>query len=180
MRVEASADVDVRPSELYAIAADLRNLPSWWIEHLSVEVTEHAHRSRDALYRVRYRLPGGLVISATCAVIANRAGSSLTYVWTGGGLHVAVGQFFVPRRDGCRTRLVADVTVSRRLQLLGPLFPRLMLRNLEAELQRAVATLADTACARTIVRRGSSADRSGASPRPSGRSAVRVRSDSAG
>lgn len=165
MRLEVTADADVAPAELYAIAADLRNLPSWWIEHLSVEIAEPATRARDALYRVRYRLPGGVVISATCTVIATRAATSLTYAWVGGGLHVAVGQTFTTTPKGCRTMLIADVRVSRRLQLLGPGFVWYLRRSLEDELRRAVATLADSASARTIMRRGTGA-RAAAPARP--------------
>jgi hypothetical protein len=153
VRVEASADAGVRPADLFAVAADLRNLPAWWIEHLSAEVEVPAARLRDSVYRVRYRLPGGLVISALCTVVAARGGRSLTYVWEGGGMRMAVGQSFVARGDGARTRLIADLNTDRWLTPVGSVLTRLIGRGLDAELERALATLAELAAARAVVRR---------------------------
>jgi uncharacterized protein YndB with AHSA1/START domain len=153
VRLTASSNVDVLPAELFAIASDLRNLPSWWIEHLSATVTSPAHRARDAVYEVRYRLPIGLVVSATCTVVAVRAPRSITYIWDGWGIRMAVGQSFVPARHGCRTTLVADVAVTSGLRPLSGLLARVMGATLGEEMQRALATLAEIAAARTIVNR---------------------------
>jgi hypothetical protein len=153
VRVEASADAGVRPAELFAVAADLRNLPAWWIEHLSAEVEVPAPRLRDSVYRVRYRLPGGLVISALCTVLAARAGRSFTYVWEGGGMRMAVGQSFTAHGDGARTRLIVDLGTDRRLTPVGSVVTRLIGRGLVAELDRALVTLTELATARAVVRR---------------------------
>lgn len=153
MRVEATADAGLRPADLFAVAADLRNLPAWWIEHLSAEVEVPAVRLRDSVYRVRYRLPGGLVISALCTVVAARAGRSLTYVWEGGGMRMAVGHSFEPHGDGTRTRLIAELNTDRLLTPVGSVVTRLIGRGLDAELERALATLAELAAARVVVRR---------------------------
>jgi uncharacterized protein YndB with AHSA1/START domain len=153
VRLTASSNVDVSPAELFTIASDLRNLPSWWIEHLSATVTTPAHRARDAVYEVRYRLPIGLVVSATCTVVAVRAPRSLTYIWDGWGIRMAVGQSFVPARSGCRTTLVTDIAVTSRLRPLGGLVARVMAATLGEEMQRALATLAEIASARAIVAR---------------------------
>ena len=154
MRLEAWADVPVSPADLYGVAADLRNLPAWWIEHLDAQVEVPATRSRDAVYTVRYRLPFGWVITALCTVVAARTGRSVTYLWEGGGMRLAVGQSFERRGEGCRTRLMADLAVNRRLGLLGPVVQRLMRRSLSGELDRALTTLGELAVARTVVRRG--------------------------
>jgi uncharacterized protein YndB with AHSA1/START domain len=164
LRLEATADLPVSPADLYAVAADLRNLPAWWIEHLSAEIETAASRPRDAIYRVRYRLPGGLVISARCTMVAARTPRSLTYMWTGGGMRLAVGQSFVARRDGCRTTLVTDLAVVSFLRVGGPLLTRLMRRSLHGELDRALMTLGELAGARSVVRR-TAVDRRGADPR---------------
>jgi uncharacterized protein YndB with AHSA1/START domain len=153
VRVESSADIDVRPADLFALAADLRNLPAWWIEHLSAEVEVPGRRLRDSVYRVRYRLPGGLVISAQCTMVAARAGRSLTYVWEGGGMRMAVGQSFAIQGEGTRTRVIADLAAERRLAPVATLVARLMGRGLDAELERALATLGELAAARAVVRR---------------------------
>ena len=153
MRLTASSNVDVSPADLFAIVADLRNLPSWWIEHLSATITTPSHRARDAVYEVRYRLPIGLVVSATCTVVAVRAPRSITYIWDGWGIRMAVGQQFVPARSGCRTTLVADIAASSRLRPLSGLLVRVMGATLGEELQRALATLAEVASARAIVGR---------------------------
>jgi hypothetical protein len=169
VRVEASADAGVRPADLFAVAADLRNLPAWWIEHLSAEVEVPAARLRDSVYRVRYRLPGGLVISALCTVVAARGGRSLTYVWEGGGMRMAVGQSFVARGEGARTRLIADLNTDRWLTPVGSVLTRLIGRGLDAELERALATLAELAAARAVVRRsplGGGAERRAPGSRP--------------
>jgi Polyketide cyclase / dehydrase and lipid transport len=165
VRVEATADADLRPADLFAVAADLRNLPAWWIEHLSAEVEAPGRRLRDSRYRVRYRLPGGLVVSAVCTVVAARAGRSLTYVWEGAGMRMAVGQSFGAHADGARTRLIADVATDRRLTPVGSVVTRLVGRGLEAELERALATLGELAAARAVVRR---APLQGGERRPSG------------
>ncbi|HEV7466781.1 MAG TPA: SRPBCC family protein [Candidatus Dormibacteraeota bacterium] len=173
MRVEASADAGVRPADLFAVAADLRNLPAWWIEHLSAEVEVPAPRLRDSVYRVRYRLPGGLVISALCTVVAARAGRSFTYVWEGGGMRMAVGQSFIAHGDGARTRLIAELGTDRRLTPVGSVVTRLIGRGLVAELERALVTLTELAAARAVVRRaplGGGAERRA----PGGRPAVSV------
>jgi hypothetical protein len=173
VRVEASADAGVRPADLFAVAADLRNLPAWWIEHLSAEVEVPALRLRDSVYRVRYRLPGGLVISALCTVVAARAGRSLTYVWEGGGMRMAVGQSFTAHGDGARTRLIAELGTDRRLTPAGAVVTRLIGRGLVAELERALVTLTELAAARAVVRRaplGGGAERRA----PGGRPAVSV------
>jgi len=164
VRLESTADVAVSCADLYTLAADLRNLPAWWIEHLSAEIEIPAVRARDAVYRVRYRLPGGLIISATCTVIAARQARSVTYVWEGGGMRTAVGQSFAPSRIGCRTCLVADVSVGRWLSLLGPLVTQLMRHNLRGELDRALLTLGELASAKTVLRR-TAIDRRQATPR---------------
>lgn len=162
VRLESTAVVSVTPGDLYAVAADLRNLPAWWIEHLSAEVETSAVRARDAVYRVRYRLPGGLVIGARCTVVAARPGRSLTYVWTGGGMRMAVGQSFTEYRSGCRTSLCADLAVDRVLVPVAPLVLRLMRHTLSGELERALMTLGELAGARSVVRRVST-DRRAAS-----------------
>jgi hypothetical protein len=173
MRVEASADTGVRPTDLFAVAADLRNLPAWWIEHLSAEVEVPAVRLRDSVYRVRYRLPGGFVISALCTVVAARAGRSLTYVWEGGGMRMAVGQSFVAHGEGARTRLIVDLNADRRVNPLGSAVVRLMGRGLESELERALVMLTELAAARAVVRRAPL--QGGAERRaPGGRPAVSV------
>lgn len=153
MRVHASADLAVAPADLYTLAADLSNLPAWWIEHLSAEVVTPATRARDAVYRVRYRLPGGVVISASCTVVAARFGRSLTYVWEGGGMRTAVGQTFAPGPEGCHTQLVADLSVAPWLAPLGPLVTRVMARALGEQLDRALLTLGELAAAKTVLRR---------------------------
>jgi hypothetical protein len=180
VRVEASADAAVRPVDLFAVAADLRNLPAWWIEHLSAQVEVPAPRLRDSVYRVRYRLPGGLVISAICTVVAARGGRSLTYVWEGGGMRMAVGQSFVAHGDGVRTRLIADLDTDRRLSPVASIVTRLMGRGLDAELERALATLVELAGAREVVRRaplGGGAERRGT---PGSRPSVSVLGGAAG
>jgi hypothetical protein len=169
VRVEASADAGVRPADLFAVAADLRNLPAWWIEHLSAEVEVPAARLRDSVYRVRYRLPGGVVISALCTVVAARAGRSLTYVWEGGGMRMAVGQSFIAHGEGARTRLIADLNTDRWLTPVGSVLTRLIGRGLDAELERALATLTELAAARAVVRRsplGGGAERRAPGSRP--------------
>jgi uncharacterized protein YndB with AHSA1/START domain len=153
VRLTASSNVDVSPAELFAIVADLRNLPTWWIEHLSATVTTPSHRQRDAVYEVRYRLPIGLVVSATCTVVAVRAPRSITYIWEGWGMRMAIGQGFVPSRNGCRTTLVADLAVNSRFRPVSGLLARIMAATLGEEMQRALATLAEIASARTIVAR---------------------------
>jgi hypothetical protein len=153
VRVEAIADAAVRPGELFAVAADLRNLPAWWIEHLSAQVEVPAARLRDSVYRVRYRLPGGLVISALCTVVAARAARSVTYVWEGGGMRMAVGQSFAAHAGGTRTRLIADLATDRRLTPVGAVCTRLVGRGLEGELERALATLGELVGAGVVVRR---------------------------
>jgi uncharacterized protein YndB with AHSA1/START domain len=159
VRLTASSNVDVSPPELFTIASDLQNLPAWWIEHLSATVTTPATRARDAVYEVRYRLPIGLVVSATCTVVAVRAPRSITYIWDGWGIRMAVGQSFVPARSGCRTTLVADLAVNRRLRPVSGLLARVMGATLGEEMQRALATLAEIASARTIVGRTSASER---------------------
>jgi len=159
VRLTASSNVDVSPEELFTIAADLRNLPVWWIEHLSATVTTPAHRARDAAYEVRYRLPIGLVVSATCTVVAVRAPRSITYIWDGRGIRMAVGQSFLPARNGCRTTLVADLAVSSWLRPLSGVIARVMGATLGEEMQRALATLAEVAAARAIVGRTPAAER---------------------
>ena len=151
--MEASADTGVRPADLFAVAADLRNLPAWWIEHLSAEVEVPAVRLRDSVHRVRYRLPGGFVVSALCTVVAARGGRSLTYVWEGGGIRMAVGQSFVAHGEGARTRLIVDLNTDGRVNPVGSVVVRLMGRGLDSELERALATLAELAAARAVVRR---------------------------
>jgi uncharacterized protein YndB with AHSA1/START domain len=153
VRLTASSNVDLAPTELFAIASDLRNLPAWWIEHLSATVTTPSHRARDAVYEVRDRLPVGLVVSATCTVVAVRAPRSLTYIWDGWGIRMAVGQQFVPSRGGCRTTLVVDLAVNSRLRPVSSLLARVMGATLGEEMQRALATLAEIASARAIVGR---------------------------
>ena len=153
MRLTASSNVDVSAADLFAIVADLRNLPVWWIEHLSATVTTPSHRARDAVYEVRYRRPIGLVVSATCTVVAVRAPRSITYIWEGWGMRMAVGQSFVPSRGGCRTTLVADLAVSGRWRPLSGTLVRIMGASLGEEMQRALVTLAEIAEARTIVAR---------------------------
>ena len=163
VRLESTAVVPVTPADLYAVAADLRNLPAWWIEHLSAQVDTPALRARDAVYRVRYRLPGGLVIGARCTMVAARPCRSLTYVWTGGGMRMAVGQSFTEHRSGCRTSLCADLAVDRVLAPVAPLVTRLMRHTLSGELERALDTLGELAGARSVVRRVAT-DRRGAAP----------------
>jgi len=153
VRFQATADVAVSPTELYAVAADLRNLPAWWIEHLNAEVEVPAVRARDAVYRLRYRLPGGLVITATGTVVAARPGRSLTYIWQGGGLRTAVGHTFMPQGDGCRTQLITDVTIDRWLFAVSPLVTAVIHQSLGPQLERALSTLGELVSARTIVRR---------------------------
>jgi hypothetical protein len=153
VRLETRADLPVAAADLYAVAADLRNLPAWWIEHLSAEIETPAVKARDAVYRVRYRLPGGLVISAVCTMVAVRPGTSLTYLWTGGGMRLAVGQSFTPYRERTRTRLAVDLAVGNLMTPVSPLVTRLMRRSLRGELDRALATLGELASARTVVRR---------------------------
>lgn len=165
MRVSAAADVPVDPADLYALVADLRNLPAWWIEHLSAEVAVPARRDRDAVYRVRYRLPGGMVIAAWCTVVAARPHRSLTYVWEGGGMRTAVGHTFTRVGDVCRTHLVADLWVGPWLRPVRPLVTRVMARTLEEQLQRALVTLGELAEAKTVLRRSPGRPRA---PRPSG------------
>jgi uncharacterized protein YndB with AHSA1/START domain len=159
VRLTASSNVDVSPAELFTIASDLRNLPAWWIEHLSAEVRTPANRARDAVYEVRYRLPIGLVVSATCTVVAVRAPRSITYIWEGWGIRMAVGQSFAASRGGCRTTLVTDLAVNSRFRPLSGLLARVMSATMGEEMQRALATLAEIASARTIVRRAGTADR---------------------
>jgi uncharacterized protein YndB with AHSA1/START domain len=159
VRLTASSNVDVSPAELFAIVADLRNLPAWWIEHLSATVVTPSHRARDAVYEVRYRLPIGLVVSATCTVVAVRAPRSITYIWEGRGMRMAVGQSFVPSRSGCRTTLVADVAVNSRFRPISGMLARIMAATLGEEMQRALATLAEIASARTIVGRETAVER---------------------
>lgn len=160
MRLFAATVVDVPPADLYALAADLRNLPAWWIEHLHAEVDTPAPRLRDTVYAVRYRLPWGLVISATCTVVASRAGRSLTYVWEGGGMRMAVGQDFEPVGDGStRTSLCADLRVGRVFTPVAPLVVRLMRRELRGEVERALTTLGELAAARAVVGRSPRARR---------------------
>jgi carbon monoxide dehydrogenase subunit G len=155
MRLETSALVSgVRPEAVYAVAADLRNLPAWWIEHLAAEVLTPAARLRDTVYSVRYRLPWGLVISATCTVVAAHANRSLTYAWAGGGMRMAVGQQFEPLDDGTRLRLVADLRAGRPLAPFGPLLVRLMGREMDGQIDSAVGNLAELAAARAVMRRG--------------------------
>ena len=194
MRVEASADTGVRPADLFAVAADLRNLPAWWIEHLSAEVEVPAVRLRDSVYRVRYRLPGGFVISAHCTVVAARAGRSLTYVWEGGGMRMAIGQSFVAHGEGARTRLIVDLNTDRRVNPVGSVVVRLMGRGLDSELERALVMLAELAAARAVVRRaplpGGPERRApggrpamsvlGAAPRPAGGAATGRRAGAGG
>lgn len=153
MRLTASSNVDVSVPDLFAIVADLRNLPAWWIEYLSAEITAPSHRARDSVYEVRYRLPIGLVVSATCTVVAVRAPRSITYIWEGWGMRMAVGQSFVPSRGGCRTTLVADVAVNSRWRPVSGMLARIMAATLGEEMQKALATLAEIAAARTIVSR---------------------------
>jgi uncharacterized protein YndB with AHSA1/START domain len=153
VRFQATADVAVSPADLYAVAADLRNLPAWWIEHLNAEVEVPAIRARDAVYRLRYRLPGGLVITATGTVVAARPGRSLTYIWQGGGLRTAVGHTFLAEGNGCRTQLIADVSIDRWLFAVSPLVTAVIHQSLGPQLERALSTLGELVTARTIVRR---------------------------
>jgi len=162
VRLTASSNVDVSATELFTIASDLRNLPVWWIEHLSATVTSPAHRARDAVYEVRYRLPIGLVVTATCTVVAVRAPRSVTYIWDAWGMRMAVGQQFVPARSGCRTTLVADLAATSRLRPISVLLVRIMGATLGEEMQRALATLAEVAAARAIVGRAPTARRAAA------------------
>lgn len=160
MRLTASTNVpDVSSADLFAVVADLRNLPVWWIEHLSATVRTPSHRARDAVYEVRYRLPVGLVVSATCTVVAVRAPRSITYIWEGWGIRMAVGQSFLPTRTGCRTTLVADVAASRGWWPMSRMLARVMGASLGEEMQRALATLAEIASARTIVERASGGEK---------------------
>jgi uncharacterized protein YndB with AHSA1/START domain len=161
VRLTASSNVDVSPAELFTIASDLRNLPVWWIEHLSATVSTPAHRARDAVYEVRYRLPIGLVVPATCTVVAVRAPRSITYLWDGWGIRMAVGQQFVASRSGCRTTLVADLASTSRLRPDSLLLVRVMGATLGEEMQRALATLAEIAGARAIVGRAPAEPRRG-------------------
>jgi hypothetical protein len=155
MRLETTAVAEgVGPEAIYTVAADLRNLPAWWIEHLAAEVLTPAARLRDTVYSVRYRLPWGLVISATCTVVAARANRSLTYAWAGGGMRMAVGQEFEALGQDTRMRLVADLRVGRPLLPLAPMLVRLMRRELRGEIDRALSTLAELAAARAVMRRG--------------------------
>ena len=173
MRLAATASSATAPEDLYAVAADLRNLPAWWIEHLSAEVETPAARLRDAIYSVRYRLPWGLVIDATCTVVAARPGRSLTYLWDGGGMRLAVGQDFEALEEGGSTmRLVADLAVTRALVPLSPVMLRVMRRRLSGELDRALSTLDELASARTAMGRGP--QRSGARSFGQGGPAARV------
>ncbi len=180
MRLTASSNVDVSPAELFTIASDLRNLPAWWIEHLSATVTTPAHRARDAVYEVRYRLPVGLVVSATCTVVAVRAPRSITYIWDGWGIRMAVGQSFVPARSGCRTTLVADLAVSSRLRPVSGLLARVMGATLGEEMQRALATLAEIASARAIVGRTPAGERTERGERRRGRAALAAEGEAGG
>lgn len=141
----------VPPEEAYAVAADLHNLPAWWIEHLSADVETPAARLRDAVYAVRYRLPGGLVIGAVCTVVAARSGRSLTYMWEGGGMRLAVGQSFDAVPDGTRMHLIADLHVGRLLSPVSPLVIRLMRRRLAEEVPRALDTLVELVSARAAL-----------------------------
>jgi hypothetical protein len=143
----------VSPGDLYAVAADLRNLPAWWIEHLSAEICTPAARLRDAVYEVQYRLWAGFAITATCTVVAARPGRSLTYIWEGGGLRLAVGQAFEPAGDGCDLSLEADLNVNSLLTPVRWIVQRLMRHRLRDELERAVTTLGELAAARSVVRR---------------------------
>lgn len=163
LRLEVSADLPVAPADLYAISADLRNLPAWWIEHLSAEVEAPAVRLRDAVYRVRYRLRGGLVITGTCTVVAARSQRTLTYVWQGAGVRMAIGQTFLPAEGGCRAVLCAEMIVGMRIAPLGLVVSRLLRSTLTDEMERALETLGELAAARSVLRR--SADRPPA-PRP--------------
>jgi hypothetical protein len=158
VRLEARAHVALSCADLYATAADLRNLPAWWIEHLSAEVVSPAPRLRDAVYAVRYRMWAGYAVSATCRVVAARPARSLTYTWEGAGMRLAVGQEFVPDGAvGCSTRLIADLHVGRVLTPMSWLVLRLMRRRLAEELERALATLSELAAARSVLRRSGSA-----------------------
>jgi len=179
VRLTASSNVDVSPADLFAIVADLRNLPAWWIEHLSATVTTPAHRARDAVYEVRYRLPIGLVVSATCTVVAVRAPRSITYIWEGWGIRMAVGQSFVASRNGCRTTLVADVAVNRRWRPISGALARIMSATLGEEMQKALATLAEIASARTIVTRSGSVERGERAERGERRGGGRMRAAAA-
>ena len=153
VRLAARARVDLSPADLYAVAADLRNLPAWWIEHLSAEICTPAARPRDAVYEVRYRLWGGYAITGTCTVVAARPGRSLTYTWEGGGMRLAVGQAFEPDDDGCATRLEVDLDVTRVFEPVRWIVLRLMRRRLRDELDRALLTLGELAAARSVMRR---------------------------
>lgn len=153
MRLAARTRVDLSPADLYAVAADLRNLPAWWIEHLSAEICTPAARLRDAVYEVRYRLWAGYAITGTCTVVAARAGRSLTYTWEGGGMRLAVGHAFEPEGDGCATRLEVDLDVGRALEPIRWIVLGLMRRRLSSELDRALVTLGELAAARTVMRR---------------------------
>lgn len=147
-------------ADLYSTAADLRNLPAWWIEHLSAEVVSPAPRLRDTVYSVRYRLWAGYTITATCTVVAARPGRSLTYTWEGGGMRLAVAQLFEPDGDGgTDTRLIADLHVGRAFEPVKGVVLRLMRRRLADELHRALATLEELAAARSVLRRNSLARR---------------------
>jgi polyketide cyclase/dehydrase/lipid transport protein len=153
VRLEARAWVEVAPADLYAVAADLRNLPAWWIEHLSAEITTPAARLRDSVYEVRYRMWGAYVITGTCTVVAARPGRSLTYTWEGGGFRLAVGQEFEADEGGCDMRLEVDLHVGRVLEPFSWIVLRLMRRRLSDELGRALETLGELAAARSVMRR---------------------------
>lgn len=153
MRLSARSRYDVPPADVYAVAADLRNLPAWWIEHLSADICTPAARLRDTVYEVRYRMWSGYTITATCTVVAARPARSLTYTWQGSGFRLAVGQSFAPAGDGCAVTLEADLDVSRVLVPLRWAIQRLMRHRLRGELERALVTLGELAAARSVMRR---------------------------
>ena len=66
----------------------------------------------------------------------------------------AGGQRFGPGRAGCRTTLGADLAVNSRWRPVAGMLARIMGTTLGEEMQRALATLAEIAAARTIVGRG--------------------------
>lgn len=153
VRVSARSRYDVAPADVYAVAADLRNLPAWWIEHLSADISSPAPRLRDTVYEVRYRLWSGYTIRATCTVVAARPARSLTYTWEGGGFRLAVGQSFAPSGAGCAVTLEADLDVSRALMPMRWAVQQLMRRRLSGELERSLVTLGELAAARSVMRR---------------------------
>jgi hypothetical protein len=174
VRLATSAAVDeVPPGDVFAVAADLRNLPAWWIEHLHAEVVVPATRLRDTVYAVRYRMPWGFVISATCTVVAARGNRSLTYVWVGGGMRLAVGQQFEATPTGTAMRMAVDFHVGRVLSPMAPVIVRLMRRELRGEMDRALETLGELAAARSVMRRsGRQTGGGGDEPAPSDREVV--------